>query len=158
MSSTKSESILSFDQTNQLAAGLTSARTSSDLAMIEAGLSSDLLGIHAIVALRESSVESRMPSVSFPIGLLTDHIVPYFSHQNLHFIHHEKLKRVTLAVDYSITFDTNAATHIRRIVENGSLKALGESVAKVFDIILMNDWNFDRASSRRSIATNTAAR
>lgn len=127
----------------KLAVALSFARTSQDLAEIKQVLSQDAVGTHAIVALPESYSMPWVPRFSFAHNMLTEHIVPYLSHQNLYFIHHERLERTQLAIDYTISFDTNAANYVGRIVENRSLDGLAPGIARTFHHILLNNFNFD---------------
>jgi hypothetical protein len=123
---------------------LSAARTPQDLATIQSRLGSDLYGIRAIVSLpvNEPGFFPYLP-IELPSSLFKDYVVPYFQYRYLYIIHHELLQLPRLAIDYTITFDTNFASYVEPIVRTRSLDGQQPEVKRAFHDMLYNDFNFD---------------
>jgi len=122
---------------------LSSAKTPHDLEIIQRSLGTDLSKMGAVVSLPVCEPGEIFGPVTFPEYLFRDYVVPYFRFPYTYIIHHEPLYRPMLAIDYTVTFDTNFATYVKAIVRNGSLEGQQEEVKHAMDEILYNNVNFD---------------
>jgi hypothetical protein len=131
-------------QVLKFATMLSAARTPQELAFIQSRLSTNLYGISAIVSLatHESGKFMYLP-FSFPSSLYQGKILSYFRHRYFYIIHHALIQLPRLAIDYTITFDTNSASYVCSIVKNLSLDKLRPEVKSTFHNILVNNLNFD---------------
>jgi hypothetical protein len=122
---------------------LSLAKTPNDLGIIQRSLGADLYKIGAVVSLPVYEPGEIFGPVAFPQYLFRDYVVPYFRFPYIYVIHHEPLYRPMLAIDYSVTFDTNFATYVKAIVRSGSLEGQQQEVKHAMDEMLFNNVNFD---------------
>ncbi len=122
----------------------TQAKIPHDLAVIQSRLSTNLYGISAIVSLSINELGDTMYlPIPFPNSLYEDYITSYFQHRYLYIIRHELIQLPRLAIDYTITFDTNSASYVSSIVKNRSFAELRPEVITAFNKMLNNHFNFD---------------
>ena len=124
---------------------LSVARKPSDLLMAEAVLGEDCYGISAMVSFPFNEAGSCFPSFTIPAALRSGSMVPYLCHPHVYVINHEPLVRPSLRIDYTVTFDTNAASYVDRFVRGESLKGQQDEFIHVISSILDHDLNFDQS-------------
>ncbi len=121
-----------------------SAKTPLQLAAVERILQNAPLGKRLIVAMPLSDNTTDLHHYEFPRYFDHPNIVPYFSNLNLFFLYLESgLVKSHYKVDYTISFDSNAARAVHRIVKGNSLKFLFDHEKDAFHLILSKDLNFD---------------
>ncbi len=132
------------EQVELFARHLVVARTPAQLGDITASLASALYGVDAIVSFPTTEPRSGLRPITFPPFLWTQkYIVPFFRYPYLYLIRNTRIEQPVLAIDYSVSFDTNAATYVKTIVRARSLQPLREEVRQLFDELLSRDVNFD---------------
>lgn len=122
---------------------LSMARKPSDLLMAEAVLGKDSYGISTMVSFPFYGASSYFHSLTIPLTLRREYIVPYLCHPYVYFMNHEPLVRPSLRIDYTVTFDTNFASYINRFVRGKSLKGQQDKFMYVINDVLDHDLNFD---------------
>jgi hypothetical protein len=124
---------------------LTIANTPTELAFIQSQMSSHLYGMSAIVSLPIYQTGHFMyePIVLSNSLYNNPNIISYFKNRYYYIINHSRIQRRKFTIDYSITFDTNAASYVHIIVQDSSLNNLRQEVKEAFNHILINNLNFD---------------
>jgi len=137
------ESRFHTTEVRRFAEHLSAAKRPRDLIRAEAVLGRDSYGIDALVSL--PSYEEGAHSLPFvaPLALPKKYVVPYLYYPYVYFVNHEPLMRPWLKIDYTITFDTNFASYVDKVVRGESLNVQQDEVMQVIDDILYNDLNFD---------------
>lgn len=77
-------------------------------------------------------------------------LIPYFENEKTFCLDDEIIKdmytsQANIPIDYSISFDTNVASDIRKLVFKGSLENQNQTIVKMLKFILLNDLNFDHS-------------
>lgn len=124
---------------------LSVARKPSDLLMAEAVLGKDSYGISAMVSFPFYEAGSYFHSLTIPLALRRECMIPYLCHPYVYFIDHEPLVRPSLQIDYTVTFDTNFASYVNRFVRGESLKGQQDEFMHVINNILDYNLNFDQS-------------
>lgn len=139
------ESRFHTPEVHRFAEHLSAAKRPSDLLWAEAVLGRDSYGIDALVSLPLYEEDSHFPLFEAPSTLPKKYVVPYLHYQYVYFVNHEPLIRPWLKIDYTLTFDTNFASYVDKVVRGEPLKGQQDEVMQVIDDILYNDLNFDPA-------------
>lgn len=124
-------------------ARLSAAQRPSDLSMAETVLGRDSYEIGAMVSFPRPEAGSHSLPFTAPSTLPREYVIPYLCYPYVYFINHEPLVRPSLRIDYTITFDTNVAGYVNRLVRGESLKGQEDEIMHVIDDILYHDLNFD---------------
>lgn len=121
---------------------MTFVQKPQDLLNIDQTMGESLYGTRIILSLPEYKDSFYYP-ILFPKDFSKDYIVPYFCYPFVYFIHHERIRPYGINIDYTLSFDTNAASYVKKIVLDNSLKTLNNKIANAFDNLLTNNMNFD---------------
>ena len=122
---------------------LSVAKRPSDLLRAKLVLGRDSYGIDAMVSLPSYEEGSYFPLFEAPTTLPKKYVVPYLYYPYVYFVSHEPLVRPWLKIGYIITFDTNFASYVDKVVRGEPLKSQQGEIMQVIDDILYNNLNFD---------------
>ncbi len=112
------------------------------LLSIEDTMGDSLYGTRITLSLPKYEISEYYP-VTFPTPFNNKYIIPYLCYPYIYFIYHEKIHPYGIKIDYTLAFDTNFASYVKKIVLENSLKSLDIDIRFAFDHILRNDMNFD---------------
>lgn len=124
---------------------LRSTNNSIQLDILQRARSWSLYGIDMVVSLPVYEVKLFTP-FHFPQALSVQYIVPYLCYPYIYFIRPSPalyIPRREVAIDYTVTFDTNFASYVKKIVQAKSLGVVQGDIYRTFAHVLNNDLNFD---------------
>ena len=122
---------------------LSLARKPSELQQAKLALGSTTYGVRAMASFRIDDPYCNIPMFPTSRFIIKDYVVPYLYEENVYLIQNDRILRLGQIVDHSITFDSNLATYVDKIVKTKSLNGLPPEIADVFDELLKQGFNFD---------------
>lgn len=141
--------ILGSKEVKELAYDLQRSENPTDILKAWHDFKGDFSQFTAIIALDEYRELSKTKVIVESFNGLRDCITFYLDTHNLYFLNEETLKtmflngKVDFGVDYSIMFDTNFASYIRKFVNNINLGDVGNDFYNLVDILIKKDFQYD---------------
>lgn len=140
---------LGSSEVRELAYNLQHSNHPADILKAWHDFQGDFSQFTAIVALKEYREFAKTKEIVDSLNGLKECVTFYLNTHNLYFLNEETMKsmflngKVDFGVDYSIMFDTNFASYIRKFVDNTNLGNVGNEFYQLIDVLIKHDFQYD---------------